>query len=147
LGPRPPPAAPGFKPYKPQSEFEKNKELIDLFRSLAGLSKGSAGGAAVAKSAGEADARGALKAELEQKLGRNAQIEKDYQQRRKDLLIWAGEVKRFKASNMQELQEFINRMDVNLGALFEQRDVLKLMGEDWPEGRYDDMSVIKVEYE
>jgi hypothetical protein len=147
LGPRPPPAAPGFKPYKPQSEFEKNKELIDLFRSLAGLSKGSAGGAAVAKSAGEADARGALKAELEQKLGRNALIQKEYQEKRKDLLIWAGEVKRFKAGSMHELLGFIQRMDENLGTLTEQLDVLKLMGDEWPEGRYDDMSVIKVEYE
>lgn len=116
---------------------------------MAGLAKDSAGaGAAVGKSGGEADARGALKAELEQKLGRNAQIEKDYQERRKDLLIWAGEVKRFKAGSMQELQEFITRMDVNLGTLFDGgRDVLKLMGEEWPESRYDDMSVIKVEYE
>lgn len=153
-GPRPPPAAPGFKPLKAHSEYEKNLELIDLFRALTGLSKGGgpggAGSAGVDATAAVADAasqQGAWKAELERKLGRKALIAQNYQERRADLLAWAAEVNRFQAGSVLELQGFVDGMEGRLKTLVDEQAVLKLMGGEWPERRYDDFLLAVKEYQ
>lgn len=136
------------------SEFEKNLELIDLFRVLTGLSKGGgpggAGSAGVDAAAAAADAasqQGAWKAELERKLGRKALIQQNYQERRDDLLAWAAEVNRFQAGSMLDLQGFVDDMEGRLKTLVDEQAVLKLMGEEWPERRYDDFLLAVKEYQ
>jgi hypothetical protein len=101
----------------------------------------------VESAAEAADNQGAWKAELEAKLGRKALIEQDYQRKREDLLNWAGEVKRFQAGSMQELQGFVDHMEARLKTLVDEQAVLKLMGEEWPERRYDDFLVAVKEYQ
>jgi hypothetical protein len=132
--------------------LEKNLELIDLFRVLTGLSKGSgaagaAGTAAADAAADAADQQGAWKAELERKLGRKALIQQNYQERREDLLTWAAEVNRFKADGMQQLQGFVDSMEGRLKTLVDEQAVLKLMGEEWPERRYDDFLLAVKEFQ
>jgi hypothetical protein len=117
-----------------------------MFRQLTGLSKGSTGAAVQDTGAAKAD-DGAWKAELEAKLGRKKLLEQDFQLRQKDLSVWAGEVKGFQAGSMQELQGFVDGMEARLKTLVDEQAVLKMMGEDWPEARYDDFLVACKEYE
>lgn len=124
-----------------------------MFRVMTGLARQQAGGGqagacgGVDAAAAAADARANLNAELEKKLGRPELIRKNFQERQPDLLQWAGEVKRFKAGSMQELQGFVNDTEAKLKTLVDEQAVLKLMGEDWPEDRYDNFLLACKEYE
>lgn len=40
---------------------------------------------------------------------------------------------------MQELQGTVDRLEGNLSTLVDQQAVLELMGEDWPERRYNNL--------
>lgn len=121
--------------------------MIQTFRELTGLTKGSrgSGGAGGAGSGGAgvdgnaADMQGAWKAELERKLGRKALIEQNYQERQADLARWAGEVNSCRVDTLQELQGFVEKMEGNLRSLVDEQAVLRLMGDEWPHKRYDDM--------
>jgi len=139
--------APGIGAIKRHSDFEKVQDLIMIFRVMTGLTKQDGGPAVVVDAAAEQDARANLKAELEKKLGRQAIIQQNYEERRKDLLVWAAEVKRFSAGSMQQLQGFVDGMEANLRTLVDEQAVLKLMGEDWPEKRYDDFLLACKEFE